>query len=336
MANSRKLLERLKRQLFPFVGAFAIATLLAGCGKSGSSETADADADEAPEAAEPQSEDKAEVAAIEATHTTVELVLPGSEPLEKLRYKFNGQAKENLIMEMGMAMAMEMGGMKQPETQLPTTRMTMAVNGNGLTKDGDLSYSFELTKVDILPKPGVNPMLLNTMKEPMNRLVGMSGSAVITPRGFTRDISVKLPPTAGPELQQQLGSMKQSLNQMATPLPEEAVGIGAKWKVSMPITMPELKINQTATYTLKKIDGDTVTFGVEITQSAPRQKMNIPMAGAEVIMESMNSTGSGSMSLELDKIVPVDSSLSLKSETQISSNGQKIKNSMRMEMKIHP
>ena len=269
--------------------------------------------------------------------TTVKLLDPGAQPRTALRYKFQANRTEKMVMETSMAMAMEMGDQKQPETQMPVTRMTMTIDSKEVSPEGNLHYEFELEQVEILPKPGANPAIVNAMKQQMSSMQGLSGSATVTSRGFTKDTEIKSPPGIDPQIKQSMDQMKQSINQMSAPLPEEPVGEGARWQVTMPMEMPAMKLTQVATYTLSEIQGDKVKLDITIKQSAPPQELDTPGAapGAKVSLESLKSSGKGTVELQMTNLVPT-SNINMTTTNVVSSNNQKIKTTMQIGVKIHP
>ena len=155
---------------------------------------------------------------------TVKLLNPGAEPRTALRYKFQANRTDDMVMEMNMAMAIQIGAQKQPETQIPVTRTTMIIDSKDVSPEGDLHYEFELQQVEVLPKPGANPAVVDAMKQQMNSMQGLSGSATVTSRGFTKDVEIKIPPGVSPQIRQFMDNMKQSISQMSAPLPKEPVG----------------------------------------------------------------------------------------------------------------
>jgi hypothetical protein len=269
--------------------------------------------------------------------TTVKLLDPGAEPRTALRYKFQANRTEKLVMETSMAMAMEIGDQKQPETQVPITQMTMTIDSKEVSPEGNLHYEFELEQVEVLPKPGANPAMINAMKQKTSSMQGMSGSATVTSRGFTKDTEIKLPPGIDPQMKQSIDNMKQSMNQMSAPLPEEPVGRGARWQVTMPVETPAVKLTQVATYTLLEIQGDRVKFDFTIKQSALPQEIHTPGAapGVKVLLESLKSSGKGTVELQMTNLVPT-SNMNMTTTNVVSANNQKLKTTMQFGMKIHP
>lgn len=273
----------------------------------------------------------------DGTTATVELLDPGAEPRTALRYIFQANRTEKMVMEMSMAMARESGDQKQPETQMPATRMTMTIDCKEVTPEGDLHYEFELVQVEVLPEPGTDPAVVDAMKQQMSSLQGLSGSATVTSRGFSKDAEINPPPGIDPQVRQFMDNMKQSMNQMSAPFPEEPVGRGARWQVTTPVETPALKLTQIATYTLLEIQGDKVKLDVAIKQSTPRQEIDTPGAapGEKVSLESLNSSGTGTVELQMTNLVPT-SNINVTTTSVISVGNQRIKTTMRMGMKIHP
>jgi hypothetical protein len=271
------------------------------------------------------------------TETTVKLLDAGAEPRKSLRYKFQANQISKMVMEMNMAMTIGIGERTQPETQMPTTQMIMTIDSKEISPEGDLYYEFEYEQVDVLPKDSDNIVAVNAMKQRMSSMVGMSGSATVTPRGFTRDVEIKLPEGIDPQMKQTIDNMKQSLNQMSAPFPEEPIGRGARWQVTMPMETHAMKFTQVATYTLSEIQNDKVKLNTTLKQTAPQQEIKTPGAASKVkvILESLTTSGEGTIEIQMTNLVPT-SNMNMTTTNVVSSNNQKIKTTMQMGIKIHP
>ncbi|MHC4564875.1 MAG: hypothetical protein ACYTE3_03865 [Planctomycetota bacterium] len=314
--------------------AVCMLLFMAGCGKTEpeNSEGGDPGAGTA-------SQDSSSPGDLQANggKTTVKLLDPGAQPRTALRYKFQANRTETMIMEMSTAMVMEIGEQKQPETQVPTTRMTMTLDGKEISPEGDLRYEFKLEQAEVLPEPGANPAMVNAMKQSMSSTVGLSGSATVTSRGLTKAAEVKIPPGIDPQIEQAMANVNESLNQMSAPLPVEPVGRGARWLVTMPMETNGLKITQTITYALSEIQGDKVKCDVTVKQSALPQEMDIPGAapGAKMFLESFSSSGDGTIELQMTNLVPT-SNINMTTTNLVSANNQRVKTTARIGIKIHP
>ncbi len=272
----------------------------------------------------------------ESAQITVTLLESGAEPRTVLRYKFQPNRTERMVMQTDMAMAIEMGALKRPEKQLPSTRMTMAIDSKEVSPEGELHYEFTLEQTEVVPNPGDNPLTINAIRKQMHTMLGVRGSATATSRGFSTDVNINIPRGAGPKVRQLIDDLKQSMTRMLAPLPDEPVGRGAVWQVTTPIETPAMKFTQVATYTLLEIQGDAVKLDVQITQSAPPQESR-PIGGAPdatVMLESFDTSGSGTVELQMTNVVPT-STLTL-TTTSVFSSDQRVTTTMRIWATIEP
>jgi hypothetical protein len=239
---------------------------------------------------------------------TAEAVLldAGAEPRRPLRYAFREGTKEVLSLDLSMSMKLSlMGGMPQ-EMSLPTMTMVMEVENESVSPERNLRYRFRMKKVDVADDPNALPGVVEGMRMGLSGVVGVGGSAVVTPRGVVVDAEFESPPDADPAVAQALGSVRQHVNQMAAPLPVEPVGVGARWKVVMPVEAQGLTVTQTVVYELVEVLGDTVKLDLTLTQKAQRQTMDLPgmPPGTSSELIELSSSGEGTMELNLGKLVP--------------------------------
>jgi hypothetical protein len=242
-----------------------------------------------------------------------------------------------MVMDMDMAMAMEMGSMSQPKTQMPTTQMTMSIDCKDVSPEGSLDYAFTYDDIEVIASPGVDPATIPMMRQQMAPLVGMTGSGTVSSLGRSEGAELEIPEGLSPQLKQTLEGMTQSMDQMTAPLPEEAVGVGARWKVTMPMEMNGMKLTQIATYEILERDGDSVKFDIAIEQSAPKQEIQPPglPPGTTVTLESLDTKSTGVIALQLTSLVPT-SEMNLTTENVISAEGQEFKTTIDAEVRIHP
>jgi hypothetical protein len=131
-----------------------------------------------------------------------------------------------------------------------------------------------------------------------------------------------------PQMKQFMEGTKQSLHQIASPLPEEAVGVGAKWETIMKLKQNGMVLNQTATNELVELKGETGKINLKIKQNAERQK--ITQGAVTVDLISLKSTGTGEMNFDLARLVPSLASVTLNSDSQMEAGGQKM--AMKLDM----
>jgi len=318
-------------------GAAAVSLGADGCGDAKSIAVAQADK---PDAAAPDGttadgnkDAKADDAVPEKT--TVKVIEVGAEPRKTLRYKFQADKKENLVMQMKVGMTQDVGGQAR-QVNLPAMHMVMSMVVKKVTSEGDAHIEFEFTKGDVKAGPNDQPAVVNAMQQQLRGMLGLSGTADVTPRGVTTKATVKPVPGNAVQNAQLVDEIRRSMTQLSVPFPTEAVGKGAQWKVTMPVPTPLFNVRQEIIYTLAQRKGDEVTLDFTVTQTAKPQMVNLPNApGAKAKLELFKTSGKGTVKIKLTNLVP-DSSMTSTTENVISVAGQKAKTKMNMSVKFHP
>jgi hypothetical protein len=265
---------------------------------------------------------------VPADQPVIKLIDAGKDPKKALRLTAKVGLKRSMVMTMKMAMAMTLGANAMPMQKLPETRMTMDMKVTNVAPNGDIRYEFKIKKPEVIADKDANPMVVDAMKNALKGMEGMSGYAVVTSRGFTREADINVPANMDPQMKQFMEGTKQSLHQIASPLPEEPVGVGAKWETIMKLTQNGMVLNQTATNELVDLKGETGKITLKIKQSAAPQK--ITQNGVTVDLKSLVSTGSGEMQFDLARLVPSLASVTLNSDSQMEAMGQKM--AMKLDM----
>jgi hypothetical protein len=243
-----------------------------------------------------------------------------------------------MVMTMSLAMEMTMGGQAIPKVKLPAMRTTIDLEVTDVTAEKDVRYSFKISNAEVVDDPGVMPEVSGAMRAQMQKIVGMTGKGVVTARGVTKESTIDVPPGLDPQTRQTMDSMKQGLNQLSAPFPEEEVGQGAKWEVDTVITQNGLTLKQTATYTLGELGRNGGKATVAIAQKADRQQMNAPglPPGATIQLEEMTGSGEGEAQLDLTRLTPPSASMQSKGNMRatIEMGTQKQPMTMAMEMDL--
>lgn len=247
----------------------------------------------------------------------VRLVDPGKEPRRELRLSAKVGQADKMKMTMTMDMDIQVGAQAPPKQQLPPMVMNMAMKVTDTKPNGDIRYEFTLTDTDVKTAPGMNPQVTTAIKEALGKLNGLNGHAVVSNRGFNREAKINMPPGSDAQTKQVMQGMEQAMQQIGAPLPEEPVGVGARWQYITQLTQNGIRIDQTATYDLVKMEGERISCKVTVDQSAPRQKVASPV-GVTVDLLSMKSDGGGATDLELTKLAPIKSNMKLRSKVEMS------------------
>jgi hypothetical protein len=277
-------------------------------------------------------------AAEAASTAVVKLIEPGAEPRKELRYALKTGTKESIDLIMGMQMKMNIPGMPMPATKVPKMKMTMSVEITDKVGDKEAKYHFAVTDAGVLDTPGVDPMVATMTGTELKKVVGMKGTAIVDSRGFNRDSQLELPPGLNPQMKQMMEGTKQSMDQLSSPLPEEAVGVGAKWELIQTLTQNGITVKQKTLFELVSIDGDKGVLKAGVMQSADRQNAAMPNLppGVKAELLSLNSTGDGEITFDLSGLLPHKAHTAIKTSSSFSmeQGGQKQQMSLDADLEM--
>jgi len=278
-----------------------------------------------------------DVAAPASQGSVVALVDAGVEPREPLRLQLKAGQEQVMLMTMRMGMAMQIGPNKMPKTDIPAMQMTMNLKVSEITGEGDIRSEFSLDKIEVLPDKTTPAAMVDQLKAVLGTMTKMSGTSTITTRGIVKSADFNIPADVNPQIKQTVESMRQQINQMSVPFPEEALGVGAKWTVTQHLEQQGMKLQQVATWELKGRDGTVVQLASSIVQSAPAQAIAAPgmPEGAKVSLERLDSTGSGTTQVDLTHVAPIKGDMKMTSSIAMTTDANGVKMPMNMDMDLN-
>jgi len=263
---------------------------------------------------------------------TIKLLDAGKGAKKALRFTAKKGMKRSMTMTMEMALAMTLGAQAVPAQKLPAMRMTMDLVVTSVAANGDIRYEFVTRKPEVVADGATPPFVVEAMSKALAELEGMSGHAVVTNRGFSVEADVKVPEKASAQTQQMVDSIRQSLAQIAAPVPEEPVGVGATWETTTKLQQNGLVIEQTATNQLVALKGKTFTLKIEVAQTAQPQKFTAN--GMTADLESYSASGGGETTIGLANLVPTKATMGLHSAMRMTAVGQTIGMTLDIKMKM--
>jgi hypothetical protein len=272
-----------------------------------------------------------------ASTLRVKLLDAGTEPRKALRLHPQPGAEQTLVITMKMAMEMKVGEIQSPAMKLPPITMTMNTTVKDVSADGDITYQMVIGDTSVSDDPGVMPQVAQIVKTALAGLKGMSGTGITSSRGLSKVADIKVPPGTPPQLSQVMDQMKEFFSRVSAPLPEEAVGPGARWEVKMPVKSQGMTIDQTASYQLISTEGERVTAKSSLTQNAANQKIQDPaMPGLKIDLTKMVGNGTGDVTLDLAQLLPSTGTFDFHTELDTGMNvgGQKQKMTTKMDMNL--
>jgi hypothetical protein len=281
----------------------------------------------------PSSETRASQAASKtaaaSSGQTVKLLSAGAEPRKVLRLHPKAGDKQSIQMTITAEIANQVGEAQIPPMKVPPITMTIETTVKDVTSEGDINYETVISDASAAEAPGTLPQIVEATKAQVAALKGKTGSGAISSQGITRKSEMKA--TSGADAADQMSQYLSDLSSVM--LPEEAVGVGAKWEVRKPIKSKGLTISETTSYQLVSAEGDRLTAKATIAQSAPKQKIDAPgMAGVKVDLNKMTGTGSADFNFDLTQLLP--SAGNMKSHSEMSMSGGMGGQKQNMIMKV--
>ncbi len=278
--------------------------------------------------------DQPATALTEAGRPEVELLHPGSEPRQRLRYRLQADAEERLSMRIDMRVVTNQGGKPAPEVVMPARQMRIRIRITEMLAPTQARYEFTLEDTELIGGPGIDEAALAAAQAEVQATQGLTGRAFVDDRGFNWGFQMSIGGTVA-------AGQSEAFDRISSPFPEEAIGRGAKWRLRQPITQNGMQMVQTTVFELvaldDKNDGKKGRLRTKIEQRADRQTM--PMAGAatgRAELLRLVSTGEGTIDFDLDRLVPA-STLDLQSEYSMrfqTSTGEESVVGANMSMRV--
>ncbi|MDV2993925.1 MAG: hypothetical protein N4J56_003579 [Chroococcidiopsis sp. SAG 2025] len=250
----------------------------------------------------------------------VELLEAGNEPRQELRFRPQVNAKQTATMTLQMDTDVSMAGQTMPKVDLPPITVAIDTVVTKVEPNGNVHFKSSYSNVDVMNSSSLPPQVLEAMRSQMKKMVGTSGSFIIDNRGQIQTAKFASPQKSDANLKQFSEQMSTSFDQMSSPLPQQAIGIGAKWRVTTKPSLLGMSVKQTITYELVNLKDNIATLNMWFEQHANPQKLTLPGIpnGATVTLKSLESKGDGRLMMQLDRPFPLRANLIANSKNEMS------------------
>ena len=263
----------------------------------------------------------------------VKLLEAGAEPRKVLRLHPKPDDQQTLTLAIKLGINLKMGEALDRKMKVPEMTMTMNVTVKSVSAAGDINYEILMGDGAVAEDQEVMPQISEGMKAALANIKGLSSTGTMSNRGLNKALDVKAPENADPQTRQAVEQIKQALVNIATPLPAEPVGMGAKWEVKMTLQSQGVKMDQTVIYELTSSDEESLTTKNTITQSAPKQKVQSPaMPALKFDLGKMDGHGTGETTLELSKLMPQAATANIQSDMMMEMNAEGQKQTVTMKI----
>lgn len=257
--------------------------------------------------------------------STVTLLEPGAAPRQALRYRFESGRTENARLDTNMQLTIVASGMQLPVVPDTPIAMRIRLRTTEVAADGSARVQFEILSAEASGEGGAAAQLNPTLAT----LKGLSGTYSLDSRGQVGSRPVTTSGAAAGAAPS-AADIQEQMQQMALPLPAEAVGPGARWRTLQQTSANGLEVTQTTEYTLRSRNGDQLELDVKIVDvTLPDLSGVVP--GATVNTATMS--GGGPMTVNLASLVP-RGALDIEMAIAMSMNLQGTSQSMAMHVKM--
>lgn len=238
---------------------------------------------------------------------TVELLDPGAEPREVLRFSVAEGAQFRATMTTEMGITIEVAGEQAPAPTLPPILADLSATVNKVAANGDIDYTFAFESM----RAGEGIVLSPEAQQSFDQISGITGQAVMTANGEQTHVDLDIPSDVQPEMRTSLEGMSSQLGKLTAPFPTEPVGIGGSWRTTASAELNGLRTDVVTTYTLRERNGDQYRTELSYEQSAPDQDANIPglPPGVRAHVSGMAVSGSGEINGSLSQVFPATSTM---------------------------
>ncbi|HUF25020.1 MAG TPA: hypothetical protein VMN81_12890 [Vicinamibacterales bacterium] len=268
-----------------------------------------------------------EVPSLKVEQPAVTVLSTGSGPKRLLRYKVPADTKDRIDMTMHISMSMDVLGMGEQRMDAPPMKLGLDVDVTNVAENGDITYVFTFVEAS-MDGPGLPADALDLIK-------GLTGTATMSDRGFVRAMAFDKAKGANPMFDQFMSAS--GIDRMSAPLPEEPLGVGAKWEVAQVVESGGIRLDQKATYEITAMDATSATMALTVDQRAANQTLTPPgmPPGAEATLVSMAGAGTGRMTFADGDVAPLGD-LTLKSQMtmDMAAEGESMRMSMGTDMKM--
>lgn len=265
---------------------------------------------------------------------TVELLEAGQAPLQKLRFTPKAGDKSNKVMTMKMRQGIN--GVEPRD--LPAQQIFLSLEVKNVSASGDIEFEFKYTDMKVVTADGNPSALASTIESLMKPIVGTGGVGKVNDRGVMLSSEYKVPQDLSPNIKTVVEGMKDAMKNLSMPLPEQPVGVGAKWKTVQPVNANGIQLDQIIHTEMTALNAQGFAIKLNIAQDAKAQEVKNPLLpeGTSLKLESLDTSGEGNSDVLFSELLPKKSSTKVHSKTAmnilVGQNTQKLTTDMTLEV----
>jgi hypothetical protein len=238
-----------------------------------------------------------------APQSSVTLRDPGREPRRELRYAWKVEQKEQMAILLKTAVSAQTANAHQ-DVPFPALHVVVAIDPQSVSPDGDLRFAWRVTSAETDADAAAPAQLAQGWAAQLVPVEHLAGTGTVTSRGLSRGVTLTAGSAgdAGPDAEM-VSQVEQMLRDACAPLPEEAVGKGARWEKLSTLDAKNGHAAQTDTFTLADLQGDKGVLDDNLAQTAYPTTPASPAPVATARVDSLLTSGAAKFHFDLGRLV---------------------------------
>ncbi|MGE3760947.1 MAG: hypothetical protein AB7L94_01675 [Kofleriaceae bacterium] len=266
------------------------------------------------------------------TEARLKLLDTGKDPKTTLQLVAKKGMKKRMTMTMGMAFTNKVNG-TPTKIGIPPIEIAMDLKVTDVTATGEITCELVFGKMKLHSDASTPKAMTDAFAKIGSGIAGTKGRIRLARNGRTIETIFDIPSSLSPEAAELLANMRSSLGQVSALLPEEPVGIGAKWETQQKIIDNNgMELDQVTISEVTAIKGKRTTLKQTVTNSAKPGK--IKSKGIELDLKSVTGGGNGEMFYEAGTFVPVDGGMDIMTSVKLSNGGQTFETTVEMKLRM--
>jgi hypothetical protein len=238
---------------------------------------------------------------------TVEVLDTGAEPRAPLRYALAAGTSVTATQSVDQYVRqVDQEGFGNSD-RVPTIDLGLRLDVQEVGPDGTARVALAFTSIDATGNgSAASSDQARAIEIALADITDLTGETTFTNRGVQVSGSFDVPDGLPDAVTTLLDQYESQLATVTPPLPEEPVGVGARWRAMTELELGGITAQQRYVYTVESISGSVVELSVKILQTAKPQDFEPPGArkGDEYRLLSLRMTGKGSTTLDATSPIP--------------------------------
>lgn len=289
----------------------SLATLITACGDDTTgSEPAGAQSDS------PPTEVTVPISAAE-----VDVITDGAEPRRVVRHQPPGEATQDAVLTTSSTVSQQIDDQPPQDFSTPELTLPLSAEVTEQAPDTDVDsgnadtnlHTVELSLGDATTSDA-------TLDGALSHSEGSGVDLTVRPNGAVTALRIQ-PAEDAPDIAR--SAIEQAFYQAVyrtLPFPETPIGVGAQWTVRQQVTSG-ITLDQTTTATLTEREGNRLTIEFVVDQKPRSSVWNLEGDSGALNIDQYVMTGTGSVTIDLDKPLPVAGTVTVGGEQRYSDPG---------------